>query len=57
MSEEGLTTLTSDLVDRLPVRLRSAAARADLVWLYCEILDLTSLSMPWSSCGVLAVGW
>jgi hypothetical protein len=48
---EGLTTLTRDFVARLPVRLRSAAARADLVWLYCVSLALTSLSMPCSSYG------
>lgn len=49
MSDEGLTTFTRDLVARLPVRFRSAAVRAPLVWLYWENLDLTSLSMPCSS--------
>jgi hypothetical protein len=39
-----------DLVDRLPVRFRSAAARLVLVWLYWENLALTSLSMPAISC-------
>lgn len=42
----GFTMLTRDLVERLPVRFRSAARRAPLVWLYWENLDLTSLSMP-----------
>lgn len=46
----GLTTLTRDLVDRLPVRFRSAAARAPFVWLYWLNLDLTSLSIPCISC-------
>jgi hypothetical protein len=46
----GLTTLTRDFEARLPVRLRSAAWRADFVWLYCENFDFTSLSMPWISC-------
>jgi hypothetical protein len=55
--EEGSTTLTRDLVARLPVRFRSAAARALLVWLYCDILDLTSLSMPCSSYRGSAGAW
>jgi hypothetical protein len=43
--------VTRDLVARLPVRFRSAAVRALLVWLYWENLALTSLSMPCISCG------
>jgi hypothetical protein len=49
--DEGLTMVTRDLVARLPVRFRSAAVRALLVWLYWENLALTSLSMPCISCG------
>lgn len=49
MMRRGLTTVVRDLVDRLPVRFRSAWARLVFVVLYWENFALTSLSMPATS--------